>query len=423
MKHIALSMVALALLAVRAPAADPKPPTVEALIEQLGSKVYAARERASRALQARGAAALPAVQKALAHPDPEVRERLERMLPGLKLAAALEPKRVTLTAEKQTLTAALQEIEKQTGFKLQANGAAPETKFDFSCKNVPFWDAIERVRREAGCRVTAEPREKFIRLDRGSASSPLVSVTGPFRLELVHFHEDRDIFFAEAGIGKELGRRNHWLTLTFDLLVEPHYSLFAVEKGWVETAKDENNASLIFTPPVEGKSELSQQSDYRAMFRHPVQVTLQRSSATAKTIRDLTGTIPVHWVIEKKLLVVSEDLTQAVGKTVTLGSDALKVMECQADGGGGLSVRFSAPLPQAGPSPHWHERVFLEDEAGVRFQQNGSGTSQSGNEYSFSIEYGKPNNANVGPPKKLLIEDWITVVHPLAFSFKDVPLP
>src|SRR5438874_9163091 len=71
-------------------------PPIEFLIEQLGDKDFQRREAASKALAALGADAIPALQKGRSHPDPEVRRRLEELIPPLERTLTLAPKRVTL---------------------------------------------------------------------------------------------------------------------------------------------------------------------------------------------------------------------------------------------------------------------------------------------------------------------------------------
>src|SRR5437899_6627299 len=71
-------------------------PPIASLIEQLGDKDFQRREAASRALAALGAEALPALQKNRSHPDPEIRRRLEELIPPLERTLTLAPKRVTL---------------------------------------------------------------------------------------------------------------------------------------------------------------------------------------------------------------------------------------------------------------------------------------------------------------------------------------
>src|SRR5437016_1713044 len=71
-------------------------PSVEQLIEQLSSKDFQVREKASKAITGLGKEALPALIKARANPDPEVRRRLDEVIPPLERAVALSPRLVTL---------------------------------------------------------------------------------------------------------------------------------------------------------------------------------------------------------------------------------------------------------------------------------------------------------------------------------------
>src|SRR5262245_12946658 len=95
------------------------PPTVSVAqwIERLGSNDFRTREAASLALSKVGYNALPALRKAQAHPDPEIRRRLEELIPALETAAALEPRRVTLKMANKPVKEILAEITRQTGYK------------------------------------------------------------------------------------------------------------------------------------------------------------------------------------------------------------------------------------------------------------------------------------------------------------------
>src|SRR6516164_3157528 len=98
---------------------DPSSPvTVADLLVQLSSKDFHTRESASKSLSALGVDVLPALQKAKANADPEVRRRLEELIPPLERAVALMPKRVTLHLNHKPLRTVLAEFTKQTGYKL-----------------------------------------------------------------------------------------------------------------------------------------------------------------------------------------------------------------------------------------------------------------------------------------------------------------
>jgi len=71
-------------------------PSVEQLIEQMGNKDFQVRDKASKALAALGKEALPELLKGRGNPDPEIRRRLDELIPPLERAVALSPKLVTL---------------------------------------------------------------------------------------------------------------------------------------------------------------------------------------------------------------------------------------------------------------------------------------------------------------------------------------
>src|SRR4051812_35652924 len=88
------TLIALLLVAAIVRADDP--PSIDKLIEQLGSPSFPTRERATKQLKERGVAALPALRKAMESKDEEVRKRAETLIPAMEIDEALLPKRVTI---------------------------------------------------------------------------------------------------------------------------------------------------------------------------------------------------------------------------------------------------------------------------------------------------------------------------------------
>src|SRR3954463_8778386 len=86
----------LTLLFIAAIASADEPPTIDKLVEQLGSPSFPTRERATKQLKERGVAALPALRKAMESKDEEVRKRAETLIPAMEIDEALLPKRVTI---------------------------------------------------------------------------------------------------------------------------------------------------------------------------------------------------------------------------------------------------------------------------------------------------------------------------------------
>jgi hypothetical protein len=126
------------------------PPSLEQLVGQLGDPDYRTRDEAVRRLTAEGVKAVPALRKALAHPDAEVRRRALELIPALERAHALAPRRVTLKAADKPLRAVFDDITRQTGYKIQFNTSKPAQTYSFDLKGVTFWEAIDQISREAG---------------------------------------------------------------------------------------------------------------------------------------------------------------------------------------------------------------------------------------------------------------------------------
>src|SRR5205814_418263 len=115
-------LVCLALIAAVPAAAPPARPLgsaeLQQLIEQLGDRSFRSREQAERRLIAEGMPALPYLKKAVGHRDPEIRKRALRLVPGLELAALVSPKRISMSIKNKPLNVVLEEISKQTGYKI-----------------------------------------------------------------------------------------------------------------------------------------------------------------------------------------------------------------------------------------------------------------------------------------------------------------
>src|SRR5947209_5612494 len=106
----------VSLMALGSAASEPA--AVEKIIQQLGSPDPKTRLAARKALEALGPDALPLLRKALNHPDLEIRKRINETVPALETALLVAPKLVSLNAEKKTARQMLDELAKQTGYKM-----------------------------------------------------------------------------------------------------------------------------------------------------------------------------------------------------------------------------------------------------------------------------------------------------------------
>jgi hypothetical protein len=407
-------------------AADP--PTIEKLIEQLGSRSFPERERATKALHERGPAALPALRKALETKDEEVRRRVESLIPGLEIEEALLPKTVTLNVDKQNPNDVLKEIEKQTGYKV-TGPITSDPLVTLNFREVPFWDAIDRLGNQTNRRISRDDfvHSKSIQLQSSHSASPHVNIRGPFRLEATRFHEDRDLDFTQAKPDSD-GWRHHRLTLAVSVYAEPRITFLRVEPAKVTEALDDEGKSLLeqANETVEQKLRPDERGTFRGEFLSSSDVRLRRASESAKTAKLIRGTIPVKAIVIRKNVVITNKLADSTGTSFRAGTDSLQITRIGNQGGGSIEVQILVPFNNGANNDSWHQRFHVEDDEGNRFQDHGRGSSSDGRQQWISLYYGPPFNNNkkkVGPPTKLIFEDWIVHDHLIPFEFKDVKLP
>jgi len=417
------------------PAIAADPPSIEKLIEQLGSKSFPERERATKALRVRGPAALPALRKALESKDEEVRKRAETLIPPLEIEEALLPKRVTLKSDKQTVASVVQELSKQTGFKLGSPGA-DDRKLTLDLKDVPFWEALEQIERQPGAlnQIWNEDRtpQYSLQLKPRVGRSSNMLVRGPFRLEATWIHEDRDIDLTRADADKDNERR-HPLTIAVSVHVEPRITFLKVSPARLDEAIDSEGKSLL--EPVPSKTSVpkkgamieSASASGRGTFRGESltssDIRLRRASESAKSVKLVRGVVPVKMILIRRPTVVTNKILEASGTSFRAGADSMQISRV-TNQGGSFEIEIIVPREESGNRRDWHDRFHVEDAAGNKFQRNGSGTSSDGRTYRISMYYSPPfNKKDVGPPTKLIFEDWIIHDYEIPFEFKDIPLP
>jgi hypothetical protein len=256
--------------------------------------------------------------------------------------------------------------------------------------------------------------------------SPFVNVRGPFRLEATWFHEDRDVDLTETKTGSD-GWRNHRLTLAVSVLAEPRLTLQQVKPAKIDEAIDSDGKSLVDTIEADrpGRLQRPMRGTFQGEHLHSSDVRLRRASETAKTAKIIRGSIPIKAILIRKPMIVSAKVTEAGGTVFKAGNETLTITQVNNQGGNNIEVSIRVPYYQDGrQQPDWHERFHVEDEAGVKYQMNGRGTSSNGVEMTISMYFAPPfNNQKVGPPVKLVFEEWIVHDHAIPFEFKDVPLP
>ena len=91
------------------------------------------------------------------------------------------------------------------------------------------------------------------------------------------------------------------------------------------------------------------------------------------------------------------------------------------------------PNPNQNEDFNWSnsfwQKVEVLDAAGNRYQTFGpSGIDNNGTSVTLTLPYGPEDRrtgqkAKLGPPVKVIVNEWLSVVNEVSFEFKDIPLP
>ncbi len=428
----ALLLGAAGLLLGRAPvASDSDAPTIEKSIEQLGSKDFVERSHAFRQLRMYGFDALPALRKATDHPDAEVRHRVNELLLIQKMASYVEPTHVTLNLENQPLAVVLCEIENQTGNKIAIDGetvAESSRRYTYAMKRVPFWEALETVRRDAGRMGPVIPLAGKVELKKGHKRSALVSFSGPFRFEAIRLQDFGQIDFATLEDVGSSPRGDHRLLFTFTIQAEPRLRLLRIGPPNVEEALDADGKPLEVcgdadVPELKGRNQPDPSGE-------TLEIRLRRSADQCGPLKALRGTVHVCVLMEPRPVVVTDDVQAAVGTTARMGKDTVEICSAglQADGKYHVELEI-VDTSRKSKLTDWLTRLHIEDSSGHRYEPISQTTTESASdpegkcESRVKMTYAVDEDSKLGPPTTLIIDDWTVIDYPVAFEFKNVPLP
>jgi hypothetical protein len=173
------------LLTLSTSAADDKgdPATIDKLIKQLSSDVFAEREKAGQELERIGAPALEALRKAAQSEEADLKKRAEEILAKVEKkvesARILAPKRVHLKYKDTPLTEAVADFNKQSGYTIvlhDPEGKLKERKVTLDTGDVTFWQALDQFCQKAGL-AEAKPEDLF-RAVPGPGGRPLPPIRG-----------------------------------------------------------------------------------------------------------------------------------------------------------------------------------------------------------------------------------------------------
>jgi hypothetical protein len=410
---------------------DTEPLTTQQLIDQLGHQQFSQREKAYKLLQSRGPIILPWLRKALTHPDEEVRTQAEKLIPILEIPA-LGPKRVTLKVEQEPLANILQQIEKQTGYKVEANSKG-EKRYSLQMNEVTFWEAIEQIRKETGETISFSLKGSFFEPRWIETRCRQVSNHGIFRMEANAIQEVRYLNYDDLSSNDPQELSNHRMTFMFGIFVEPRFQVITLGKVVLNRAWDDQGHSLSLASLSE--KEQNARIDYRnylqnkqhnRIYEFPnFEMTLQSSSKRGEKIKQLKGKIPVTVAFKSKEVVVAENVLQSMGTKFQSGIDTLAVTEVSQENDGSIFVQIGhIPPEQPCYKYRWHDRFHLVTSSGTRLQTRSRGLGlENKKDFRIGLKFSISEFAGNLLPMQLGFEDWIMVECEIPFEFKDLLLP
>src|SRR5262245_3892664 len=432
-------------LVATAEAPGPSAAEIERMIKDLGSDDWSTREKAGRDLEAKGEFALPAMRRALiATDDPEVQRRLVVLVRKMDYARLVEPKKVTLSVKDQPAAQIFAEITKQTGYRIEFGGGGEDAKYSFEFKNVPFWKAVDTVANTAGYTVYADYGDESIRVYNQNTMNPYVSYAGPFRFVAQNINSSRSVQLANISKAGGNERMNEHMNLSFQIHSEPKNPMLGYSQPEVLEAKDELGGSLL--PPqqpnnLEYRSARYMNQGYRGHNLY-ASLNLNRSDRSATTIKSLNCRVCIMLVASTPTEVTVADPLKAkkksfAGRTTSI---ELEAVDEDANQKGVYTVNLTAKRvgtvdPNRGDDYYWAnnlwQKVELSDEKGNKYFCYGPQTiNHNPGAVQMVLMFGpddrrtgRPAPNKLGPPTKLVLNEWLSVTHEVTFEFKDIPLP
>jgi hypothetical protein len=181
------------------------------LVRRLGSSDAADQKRATAALLASGRAAIPALLAAREADDAGLRSRVLEVCTLIEAASLGQATRVRLALRDAPIERALAALEAAVGpdagsLALDAgNGdASRQRRITFVTPGeVPFWEAFESIRRAAGLGQSYPGSLWHLESEKSGSESGPVSISGPFRGQLLGFRRERHLELGQATRGIE----------------------------------------------------------------------------------------------------------------------------------------------------------------------------------------------------------------------------
>jgi hypothetical protein len=418
------------------------PTSIERLIGKLGDRSYRIRSAAQRRLTDMGIEILPLLLKARkAGTDLEVVRRLDDLIPTMERVALLRPKLISLHVDKKPLHDVIADISRQTGYGIDIDNGFNNKAYTFQFDKMPFWEALDRIAREA--HLTVYPHNygntgDRIRLATWGAPPPHVRYTDTFRLVPNNMQYYRNVSYNGSYADKaDHPQRNETLTLTFTINTEPKLPFLQVGQGYVTEAHDELKRPMA--PKTQATAFYSGPTYINygngRTFSHSVSLALVRPHRDSKFAKVVRGEIPVT-LLSKQLpeIVIDNPVMVKNGKFKARKTEIDLAQVTVNNWGNGKLYQFQMTVKEESEmtTPNWdytwgnslQHRLELYDAKGNKYLVWSSNLWNRGPRLaSGMIQFRPPDNVVIGPPVKLVFNRWVSLAHKIKFEFKDLPMP
>ncbi len=411
-----------------------RPADVQALLDGLGADAFADRERAQRALVARGSSVKADAQDLADHAaDPEVRSRAAAVVRGLEREAHFGASRITLHLKKVGPKKAFDALAAAAGATFAyaqddpwgPGVGDPAKPLSLDADAEPFWAVFRRLSLESGADVQQWGNDGAFTITRsGQTSEYPACLSGPFVAEVhsLSWDDNRSIdlnHFDPKQPDRAEHAANRSLSVQFVFGAEPKLKVLRVlQVATLTEATDDRGKSLLPEKPAD-QPYMQQEAGY--VWQSAASLDPD-AAAGAKRLKTLRGTTRVE-VASSMASIVLDPI--AVGKSASAGGVRVTVTSFDPTGPQPkLGLKIVRPRTgDANDLPTGSIRLL--DAKARPLSQSGGSTSDDGQTLTLEYLYNRPDgNPDGGDPAKLT---WDVPVGretlDLPFEFHDLPLP
>jgi hypothetical protein len=413
---------------------------IDRLVQQLSSSKYAERIAAMKALEEKGAAALPALGKAVENGELELQHRaalvIERIEIRLAVAPVLAGTKIRLVYKDEPVLRAVEDLWEKFGFKVDVDGdrvPLHNRKITLDTGEVTFWEALTQfclaaglTERPAPANQPPGPRIVAVRLALIAGKIDLTGTTlaGPVRL-------------------KVLQPGNHKAAFLLEVSAEPRMPWQGVRGLRISKIVDQKGLLLPLpdpykTPPFDRSPEERLLYTGNVFAPELLPVLLPAAIKPGTKLKEIHGTLTADVQVLRKFAVI-KNAAVVKGKTFRVGNvdDALKVLNIQRETDRlHMQLRIDGPLaaslaqerfPKIGGPRNLRSISFaLLDTKGKPWQLSDQGprvgSEDDGNIFAL-VDVTFQRNAKQDEPALLVVNGAVTVQVEIPFVLRNVLLP